>query len=75
MKGDSYEEGRHFWVHFVCGLVVGGFMGVRFSWDLSENFWVCFGAAAAITLVVALAVAYWGDRAWYWLLRMIGLVQ
>jgi hypothetical protein len=69
MKGDSYEEGRHFWVHFWCGIVVGGFSGARFSWGLFESFWACFGVAAVITFVFALIVAYWGDRAWYWLLK------
>jgi hypothetical protein len=72
MKGDSYEHGRHFWVHFCCGIVVGGIIGIRFSWDLFDSFWACFGATAGITLVFALAVAYWGDPLWYWLLRIFG---
>lgn len=69
MKGDDYMRGRHFWMHFVCGLIVGGIGGARISWGAFERFWACFGLGALIAIAFAFAVAYWGDPLWHWLLR------
>lgn len=69
MKGDDYMQGRHFWTHFWIGLVVGGFLGVRVSWDLFDSRLAFIGCAAGIALVFALAVGYWGDPLWRWILE------
>ena len=69
MKGDDYVQGRHFWPHFWCGIVVGGILGARVSWGLFESVWACLGLALVITLAFACAVGYWGDPLWRWLLE------
>jgi hypothetical protein len=70
MKGDDYMQGRHFWTHFWIGLVVGGFVGVRVSLELFDSRAAIIGGSAAIALIFALAVGYWGDPLWreilYW---------
>ena len=69
MKGDDYWQGRHFWVHFWCGLIVGGIFGVRFCWGLFASPWAFFGCSLAIAVAFALAVAHWGDPLWRWFLN------
>lgn len=61
-------QGRHFWTHFCCGLVVGGFLGARISWGLFESTLACIGLGFGIALAFALVVGYWGDPLWRWLL-------
>lgn len=69
MKGDDDTRGRHFWVHCWCGLIVGGLLGARISWGLFDSRWAFLGGTLAIALGFALAVAYWGDPLWHWILR------
>jgi len=66
MKGDDYTRGRHFWTHFWCGLIVGGVLGARISWGLFDNRLAFVGCTAAIALVLAAAVGFWGDPLWRW---------
>jgi hypothetical protein len=65
MKNDDYIlDGHHFWIHFVCGFVVGAGCGAWISWSLFSSWW----AFGALTAVIALAVAHccgrWGESAW-----------
>jgi hypothetical protein len=69
MKGDDYMRGRHFWVHFWCGLIVGGIIGVRICWGQFYSPWAFFAWTAVIALALALAVAYCGDPLWRWFLN------
>jgi hypothetical protein len=62
MKGDDYTRGRHFWIHFSCGLVVGSILGTRIIWQLFESGPEFFGLAALIALAFACAVGYWETR-------------
>lgn len=64
MKGDDYLRGRHFWVHFWCGLVVGTLLGARISWGLFDNLPAFIACTAAIALAFAVAAGYWGDPLW-----------
>ena len=64
MKGDDYMEGRHFWTHFWCGLVVGGIWGAYLFWSVFATGLAFIGATLAFAVVVALAVGYWGDPLW-----------
>jgi len=64
MKGDDYLHGRHFWTHFWIGLVIGGILGVRISWGFFDNRLAFIGCSAAMALIFALAVGYWGDPLW-----------
>jgi hypothetical protein len=68
MKGDDYMQGRHFWTHFWCGLVVGGILGARIGWGLFESGWAKVGCGAAIALALATALGYLGDPLWRWLI-------
>jgi hypothetical protein len=70
MKGDSYWHGRHFWVHFWCGLVIGGFLGARISSGLFESPWASIGLTFIVALLFASAVGYWGDPLWRRLLEI-----
>jgi hypothetical protein len=70
MKGDDYMPGRHFWTHFVCGLMVGGIVGTRIFWSVFDSRLPFIGCAAGFTLLFALAVGYWGDPLWQWLLEL-----
>jgi hypothetical protein len=63
MTGD-----HHRWTHFVCGLIIGGLLGVWIAWGLFESRWAFLVCAILIAVVVALACARWGDSAWHWLL-------
>lgn len=69
MKGDDYWQGRHFWTHFVCGLVVGGILGARIAWGMFGNVYANVALGGGIALLFALAVGYWGDRLWHWLIQ------
>jgi hypothetical protein len=69
MKGDDYTQGRHFWTHFWCGLVVGGSFGARIGWGFFDNPWACFGCMFAVALGFASALGYWGDPLWRWILQ------
>jgi hypothetical protein len=69
MKGDSYSTGRHFWIHFWCGLVVGGGVGAWISCDLFESTYACFALGAGLALTFALCAGYWGDSFWYFFLE------
>lgn len=66
MKGDDYIRGRHFRIHFWCGLAIGGIIGAQISWGRFEGPWGFFGCTLGIALAFALAVAYWGDPLWHW---------
>ena len=68
MKGDDYWHGRHFWTHFWCGLIIGSLLGARISWGLFDSRWAFVGLTLTIGLVFAMAVGYWGDPLWRWLL-------
>lgn len=70
MKADSYWTGRHFWVHFWCGLLVGGGLGAWISWGIFASPWACAGLAITIAVVFALCAAKWGDPCWHWVLRL-----
>jgi hypothetical protein len=64
MKGDDYMKGRHFWTHFVCGLVVGGIVGARIFWSVFDSSIVFVGCTFVFAVIFALAVGYWGDPLW-----------
>ena len=72
MKGDDYMQGRHFWTHFCCGLVVGGIWGAWICWGLFDSRLAFIGCTVAIALVFAFAVGYWGDPLWRRLLDWWG---
>ena len=66
MKGDDYSKGRHFWVHFTCGTIVGGIFGLRVAWGMFQSLWACAATAIAITLVFAICAGLIGDPFWHW---------
>ena len=69
MKGDDYWQGRHFWTHFWCGLILGGVLSARICWRLFENGWLSLAAGAALALTIALLLANFGERLWRWILE------
>jgi hypothetical protein len=54
MAEHNYDWLR-FWVHFVCGALLGGLLGIHWQSPL----WIC-GCALAVGLVAGI----WGDRFW-----------
>ena len=64
MKGDVYTQGRHFWTHFVYGLIVGSITGAHIFWSVFDSRMAFWGAALIFAVVFALAVGCWGDPLW-----------
>ena len=70
MSDDDYSDGKNFWIHFWCGLVIGAGVGVWISSGIFENGLAILGLAAAIALLFALCAGKWGDPFWYWFLDL-----
>jgi hypothetical protein len=68
MEGDDYFKGRHFWIHFCSGLIIGGGLGAWISAGIFESPWACLGLAATVTLLFAYCAGKWGDPFWYWMI-------
>ena len=65
MKSDDYSTGRHFWTHFLCGLVIGGGVGTWTCCDMFDSGLCNLALVGGIALVVALGAGMWGDSFWY----------
>jgi len=72
MKKSDYPAGSHHaGIHFWCGLVFGGGIGVWVGGSLFEGGGAMVVTAVASALTFAWACARWGDRAWQWLLERL----
>ena len=70
MGGDDYISGPHnFWIHFVCGLVVGAGLGGWWGSLLFQASWGVLGSSVALALIMAYLSGRWGDRFWRCVLK------
>ena len=71
-KHDDYISGsHHFWIHFWCGLVLGGLLGFGISWQLFESTAFILITTGLAALVVAYGCGRWGDPVWHWIIERL----
>ena len=69
---DQYIVGpRNFWIHFLCGLVLGIVISAPLSVQLFESGSFIILGTGVGSLLIAYACAQWGDSVWHWAIRFI----
>ena len=71
MDGDATYDWQRFWIHFVCGALFGGGIGLFFwfrHWHAGLSVWGCI---AFPSLALALFGGIFGDCFWDGFLRVI----
>ena len=72
MGEESTYDWERFWIHFVCGALLGAGIGFFFwfrNWHSGLSVWVCISFPA---LVVALLGGIYGDCFWEGFMKFIG---
>lgn len=76
LNGDTKEEGRNCVagdydprLHFACGLLFGGALGVWIAWQLCDGVTSFSIVLVLVALSFAWASARWGDAAWEWVME------